>query len=322
MSGTATSVSLAEMAEVVRKALERAEEPLTLAMIERGLPRPFQKRPEELRRCLEELTTQKRAYQCPPYRNKSPRFSLRSPEEQARTALMKVLVGEALTRGDLLRKAKATAKGLAEARLREALEQLLQEGLVRKLPPKLGGSSNLLGTGAVRPRDYLRPELKKLAGALTKLLPRLETEGVSREAVLGEATRMWEETLAGLGSESGARAGISDGEAGSRAPEPAAASPAGAATSEDTQTILDGIRQVNPAAGQGAMVSVRELRRSLRERLPDKARFDDAVLRLARERRIDLHQHDLPASLTEAQQEEELVPDGQGRYYNGIVLRP
>src|SRR5438477_4999731 len=129
MSGTATSVSPAEMAEVVRKALERAEEPLTLAQIERGLPRPFQKKPEELRRCVDELTAQKQAYQCPPYRSKSPRFSLRSPVEQARTAVTQVLAGGALTQAELLRKAKASAKGLSEARLREAVEQLLQEGV-------------------------------------------------------------------------------------------------------------------------------------------------------------------------------------------------
>jgi hypothetical protein len=315
MSGTATSISAAELAEVVRKALERAEEPLTLAKIERGLPRPFQKRPEELRRCVEELSAQKRAYQCPPYRSKSPRYSVRSPEEQARTAITKVLAGESLTRTALLRKARAVAKGLAEARLREALEQMINEGQVRKLPPKLGGRSNLLGTGAVRPRDYLLPVFKNLAGAFTKLLPRLETEGVSREAVLGEATRIWQETLAGLGGQPGAS-------------EPPAAAPRlqaelpEATSPQDAQTILDGLRQVNPGAGQGAMVSVRELRRFLRERLPDKARFDAAVLRLARERRIDLHQHDLPTSLTDQQRAEELVPDEQGRYYNGIVLRP
>src|SRR5437763_2028165 len=87
MSGTATSVSPAEMAEVVRKALERADQPLTLAQIERGLPRPLQKKPDELRRCVEGLTAQKRAYEGPPYRSKSPRFSLRSASEQAGTAI-------------------------------------------------------------------------------------------------------------------------------------------------------------------------------------------------------------------------------------------
>jgi hypothetical protein len=308
MSGTVMSTAPAEMAEVVRKALERAEEPLTLAQLERGLPRPFQKKPEELRRCVEELTAQKRAYQCPPYRSKSPRFSLRSPEEQARTAISKVLEGESLTRTELIRKARSATKGLAEARLRDALEQMINEGQIRKLPPKLGGRSNLLGTGPVRPSDYLRPVFKNVEKAFGRLLPRLETEGATREKVLEDATRIWHETLARMGGRSG--------------PATSPSSDTEGAAVRDLQTILDGLRQVNPGAGQGAMVSVRELRRSLRERLPDKARFDAAVLRLARERRIDLHQHDLPMSLTEQQRAEELVPDEQGRYYNGIVLRP
>jgi hypothetical protein len=314
MSGTATSVSPAEMAEVVVKALERAEEPLTLAKIERGLPRPFQKKPEELRRCVEELTAQRRAYQCPPYRSKSPRFSIRSPEEQARTAITSVLAGGALTRAALLRKAKGNAKGLAEARLREGLEQLLQEGVVRKLPPKLGGRDNLLATGPAPARDYLLPVFHRLANNMRDVLKKLVDDGTPREAVLREAALVWEETLAKFGSQPG----------GAEPQAPASGPPAEFAAGpsvSDTQAILDGLRQVNPGAGQGAMVSVRELRRFLRERLPDKARFDAAVLRLAHERRIDLHQHDLPTSLTEAQREEELVPDEQGRYYNGIVLR-
>jgi hypothetical protein len=70
------------------------------------------------------------------------------------------------------------------------------------------------------------------------------------------------------------------------------------------------------------MVSVRDLRRFLRERLPDKARFDGAVLLLAREGRIDLHRAGLTEGLTDQQQAEELVPDEQGNFYNGIVLRP
>jgi hypothetical protein len=315
MSGTATSVSPAEMAEVVRKALERADQPLTLAQIERGLPRPLQKKPEELRRCVEELTAQKQAYQCPPYRSKSPRFSLRSPEEQARTSILQVLSHESLTKGKLIRKAKSVGKGLPETRLRQALEQLLNDAEVRKLPPLVGGSHNLLGTGEVQPRDYCLPLFNKVVKSLTKLLPRLETEGVSRETVLGEATRIWQETIAQFGSQPG------KAEPAAPAPRPSAELTE-AASPSDTQAILDGLRQVNPAAGQGAMVSVRELRRNLSERLADKARFDAAVLRLARERRIDLHQHDLPMSLTEAQREEELVPDEQGRCYNGIVLRP
>jgi len=208
-------------------------------------------------------------------------------------------------------KLKGTSKGLPEARVLQVLAELMSEGQVRKLPPKYKGRNNLLGTGPVRPRDYLVPVFATLSGAFNILLPRLETEGIIRDQFIEEAVRACQETLARVGSPTeptGPETVPSEGEAVSG--------------SSDPQAILDGLRQVNPGAGQGAMVSVRELRRFLRERLPDKAHFDAAVLRLARERRIDLHQHDLPTSLTEAQREEELVPDEQGRFYNGIVLRP
>jgi hypothetical protein len=79
--------------------------------------------------------------------------------------------------------------------------------------------------------------------------------------------------------------------------------------------------RLNPQAARGAMISVRELRQSLQDRFPDKDSFDRAVLQLAGEGRIDLHEHDLPSSLSDEQRATELVPGGQGKFYNGIVLR-
>ncbi|MBN2032071.1 MAG: hypothetical protein JW836_02255 [Deltaproteobacteria bacterium] len=81
--------------------------------------------------------------------------------------------------------------------------------------------------------------------------------------------------------------------------------------------ILESMARLQPFGQKRALVSIRELRRSLNLA---KADFDRAIFGLARENRVALHHHDFPNSLTSVQQDE-LVRDEAGTYYVGIVLK-
>jgi hypothetical protein len=100
------------------------------------------------------------------------------------------------------------------------------------------------------------------------------------------------------------------------APAPAAGAAGGAAPTH--AELLDAMRKVEPQAAHGAMVSLRDLRRSLPG--VSKEGFDKAVLSLGRAGKIDLHEHDLPSSLTPAQRADLVAGEG-GRHYVGAVIR-
>jgi hypothetical protein len=68
-------------------------------------------------------------------------------------------------------------------------------------------------------------------------------------------------------------------------------------------------------------MGIGELRENLAPQAAEKARFDQAVLSLWRQNRINLDRHDFPQGMSEADREHYLVPDGKGNYYVMIGLR-
>ena len=78
--------------------------------------------------------------------------------------------------------------------------------------------------------------------------------------------------------------------------------------------------EVVPAAVNGALVSLRDLRRSMDFQNVDKSTFDQAVLRLADQGKVALHRHDFPVGLS-PEDRAELVTDATGDFYVGIALR-
>jgi hypothetical protein len=68
-------------------------------------------------------------------------------------------------------------------------------------------------------------------------------------------------------------------------------------------------------------MGIGELRESLAPEPTEKARFDQAVLSLWRQSRINLDRHDYPQGMSEADRDHYLVPDGKGNYYVMIGLR-
>lgn len=79
--------------------------------------------------------------------------------------------------------------------------------------------------------------------------------------------------------------------------------------------ILEGIARLQPPGQRRALVSIRELRRSVEL---SKIVFDKAVLSLALQGKVALHHHDFPSGLS-LEERDELVRDEQGTYYVGIV---
>jgi hypothetical protein len=68
-------------------------------------------------------------------------------------------------------------------------------------------------------------------------------------------------------------------------------------------------------------IGIGELRENLAPEPAEKARFDQAVLSLWRQNRINLDRHDFPQGMNDADREHYLVPDGKGNYYVMIGLR-
>jgi hypothetical protein len=79
--------------------------------------------------------------------------------------------------------------------------------------------------------------------------------------------------------------------------------------------ILKGITRLQPPGQRRALVSIRELRRSVGLA---KSVFDRVVLSLALQGKVALHHHDFPSGLS-PDERDELVRDEQGTYYVGIV---
>jgi len=191
MSPTTPSVTTAELTDQVLQTLERASQPLTFFQVQRNLPRSYQDRTEEIRHSLQELASQGRIHEFAPYRSKAPRFWTRRPEEHARLVLVEVLTEQAATPRELFLKIRRRLQGFSDARLREMLSQMLLDGHVRKLPPRLGGRANLLSAREAQPRDYLEPVFRALFDTLSEVSKRLESEGVNRETFQQEAEAMW-----------------------------------------------------------------------------------------------------------------------------------
>jgi hypothetical protein len=190
MDSTAMSVS-ADLTEQVLRTLERARQPLTFFQIQRGLPRPYQKRTDEIRQCLEEQKLQGRVCEYPPYRSKAPRFWTRPPEQFARAVMTEVLDQRPCTQRELFLKIRGRLQGIPDGRLHELLAQMLLEGPIRKLPPRVGGRASLLCARSPQPCEYLAPVFSTLFDTLFEVFKRLETEGVDRDPFLQEAESMW-----------------------------------------------------------------------------------------------------------------------------------
>lgn len=146
--------------------------------------------------------------------------------------------------------------------------------------PKIGRSEPY-GLAPPDPLDYLRPKLDKLVDTF-------KTLGFSLSAIK-EAFQHYLQALP-LDSES------------------------------EAQVILSTILRLNPQAHRGALVYLPELRQALRHHFPDKRSFDQAVLWLAQQGKVQLQSHDLPSQLS-PEEREAMIDNGRGSYFMAVGLR-
>jgi hypothetical protein len=97
--------------------------------------------------------------------------------------------------------------------------------------------------------------------------------------------------------------------------EPKAEKPASKPPSE--QDVVNAMSAVEKDALKGGMVSLAELRKHMG--LP-KPVFDKAIRDMSAAGRLDLHKHVTPGDLSDAEKDA-LIPDGEGKFFIGAVLR-
>jgi hypothetical protein len=186
---------------------------------------------------------------------------------------------------------------------------LKAEGQIRELPRfvRSRGARRL----SLRPpdaREYLLDAIDWIAR---------ELEGMARPQLLESAIALLREQITEGGRSESAGGSVLTRSTPVEQPVSPRSSPAQADLHE---LILEQMVEVEPAALNGALVSLRDLHRSLEFKDIDKDAFDAAVLRLAEQGRVSLHRDDHPGALAEEQREEG-VTDGRGNYYIGIARR-
>jgi len=189
---------------------------------------------------------------------------------------------------------KTAAKGLAAAQFQSAFQSLIDERRVCVHPPV--GKSKTLKYGVEPPAP--EPYFKDVGKQLSKVVEQLISAGVDRNSLFSVIS-VWL-AQAGLTLPSN---DVSPG-------------PSISCGNADLELLML-MRQIEPGAERGALVTARELRRAANS---DKLHFDQTVLSLARQGRLMLHRHDHASGLSSSERDE-LVTDGAGTYYVGMALR-
>ena len=276
--------SHSEVVAYVLRALQQSAQPLAVTKLKKAIPKALKSKndlPELLRQMV-------KAGQIRAHQSRSSVYWLPNLEEHASEKILDALREIPLTQTDLKNKLRSLLIGWPQAKRDEMLAQLLKEKRVYKVPPLTGKASLLSSRAEATTQDYIRL-------ALQLAVARLKSRGLTAEQVMNAAREVL------------------------RSSPPVTAQFHDNATDLD-RLILDRMLQLNPSAVTGAPVQLSQLRHSLRSEIADKDLFDQAIMRLAEQGRVAVHQHDYVGSLS---QEElaALVSDGRGNYFIGVTLR-
>jgi hypothetical protein len=99
---------------------------------------------------------------------------------------------------------------------------------------------------------------------------------------------------------------------------PLATSGTGAPTRVSAESIAEALERIEPR--KGLVVALSRIRKAPELDGVSKSDFDRAVMQLLEQRRVFLHDHSAPHTLSAAEQEQ-LVTDGKGNFYVGIAWR-
>jgi hypothetical protein len=280
-----------EEADLVFRVLQQADQPLNLSLFLKSLPQWGRSREKPLRKHLETLVKEGRVRDHGKTRTV---YWLPELEEIAAARVIEALGNSPLTAKKLESKFKSILVGWPVAKRDELLKRLEKERRLYKLPAPKGTGIEFSAQPA-QPERYLQKPIQTLASDLRKLQKKLEKAGVTADQFFASAHAIWQKSLPSVTIESSPPA----------SPE---------------QLFLDGMRRLENEAGNGALVSLSELRRALAARIPDKSGFDRVVLKLADEGRVVLHRHVFPASLN-PEERESLVTDEHGNFFVGVAFR-
>jgi hypothetical protein len=164
------------------------------------------------------------------------------------------------------------------------LDPLVREKKVKWHPPTKG---KRLGLQEPNPADFLSTEIRKLFEKGEKL-------GFQVEAVL-QAVQAY-------------------------AKPSSSKRPLALTAGETERTIFKAMTSLKPAAAQGALVYIPDLRQALRDTFPDKESFDQAILHMAKLEKVQLQSHSLPVELTE-EQRAAMIDNGRGSYFMAVGIR-
>ena len=272
----------------ILRAVADAPEPMTAAKLRKCLPAAGRPGEAEVSAALADLAEKGGLHKWPPgARGRKPRYWHRDWRRHARDKIVEVLQAAALTRGQLVKAMRGPMFGISEsARRREMpslVRPLIEQGRIFQVPNVGRPGGKLSG----RPPDA-KPYFKKMLREFEAVCGKLQSAGLSR----GQISRAAAEVLAPHAP---------------APPEPVA---------DVGGRIVAKMVEIEPQAGRGALVSLRELRRALGMAKRD---FDRAMLDLAAAGRVYLHRHTAAGGLSE-EQRSWLVDDGKGGMYVGADL--
>jgi len=219
---------------------------------------------------------------------KAPYFCLSEPRKTALETILTALAAGPLTEKELIAWVRKRLPGYQGNDLNEHLSYSKQ---VYEYP-KYGKIKTKYGLKPPEPGPYLVKAIQEIATVQRLLAP----FQISREAIHDALGRE-------LGLEPKTRGLAKDQSKAETAPHEAEA------------LLLKTMTRLQPPGQRRALVSIRELRRSVELA---KSVFDHIVLSLAIQGRVALHHHDFPSSLS-PEERDELVRDEQGTYYVGIA---
>jgi hypothetical protein len=282
------TISQADLRLALRDAVTRLGKPTSPTELRKALPKPHQRPLPEIARLLAGLAREGALFAVKD--GKTLRYTDRDPSSIVALAVREALRDGPLGKKQLDARVKRAAPGLSEL-YPAVLAAEIARGTVCK-HPEVGKYGIRYGLLPPDPVPYVAGAIRQIKAAAKKLSP----SGVTKAAIFAVIGRA-------LGLERVEQAL----ERVEQEPDPRA----------DEDLVQGALRELASREPPGALLSVRALRAMV---ALDKPRFDGAVLRLSRARKVILHHHDFPTSLPEVERAG-LVQDAHGVHYVGVALR-
>lgn len=318
--------------KVILKVIQQANEPLSPEKIQQQLPGPFRVDDAKLlNKVLNEQVRVGAIYEWLPKKRKK-RFWTQYPEEYASKMILEILSDKKLTLSELddaLRKSLFECSQSKAGELRKKiLKRFLDDKKLFEHPKAGNEKKSRYGSDPLNPARYI----KKVEKAFKEVCDRLRKFDISREQIFQAVSKELMPQFEKLSSEAedhssgidhhfdhpaGLDSAIQAGRDGRNDDQCHSSDVENYQWQELYKMILDKIVEIEPAARRQALVSVSSLRTALN--LPKQV-FDQAVLNLASQEKIFLHRH-VHAGQMSQEERSQMVTDGQGSYYMGVVLR-